>query len=77
MIDIRGNQQCFANAGVYTLTSGYWVDTKYLCPGNNQGRTKYLNGTVNTWSVWRGPESNWNTCYAFAYEVPAFAVQIA
>jgi hypothetical protein len=77
LIDTSGYQQCFANTGVYTLTSGYWVNTQYLCPGNNYGRTEYLNGTINTWSLWRGPELVYSTCYQFAYPVPAFAVQIS
>ena len=78
IIDTSGYQRCFANSGTWTLTSGYWVNIKYLCPGNNNGRTKYWTGSVNYWSVWRGPETNWNTCYAFSDPgVPAFAVQIS
>lgn len=77
LISSKGVQQCFANAGTYELSSGYWTQTQYLCPGNNNGRTKYYAGSANYWSVWRGPESNYDTCYEFNTPVPAFAVQIS
>lgn len=70
-----GTVQCFANAGIYTLSSGHW-DALYLCPGNNKGRTEYLNGNTNTWSLWRGPMADYNSCYSFVYSVRAFAVAI-
>lgn len=78
IIDTSGFQRCFAYSGTYALSSGYWTQIQYLCPGNNRGRTEYVNGSTNTWSVWRGAETNFDTCYSFGgTPVPAFAVQIA
>ena len=77
IISSSGLQRCFAWAGTYELSSGYWTQTQYLCPGNNRGRTKYVAGSYNYWSVWRGPESDFTTCYEFNTPVAAFAVQIA
>lgn len=78
IIDTSGYQRCFAYSGTYALSSGYWTQIQYLCPGNNRGRTEYVNGSTNTWSVWRGAETNFDTCYSFGgTPVPAFAVQIA
>jgi hypothetical protein len=77
IVDSSGNQLCFANSGTWTRADGYWANILYLCPGNNEGRTEWVNGSTNTWSVWRGPESDYNTCYSFGDPVPAFAVQIS
>lgn len=76
IISSAGNTECFANSGIYTLSSGNWP-AMYLCPGNNNGRTEYLNGNTNTWSLWRGPMADYNSCYSFGSDVRAFAVQIA
>lgn len=76
IIDTSGYQRCFANSGTWSLSSGYWSNILYLCPGNNRGRTEWVNGTTNTWSVWRGAEWNYDTCYSFGSGVPAWAVQI-
>lgn len=77
IIDSSGYTRCFANSGTWTLADSYWTNITTLCPGNNRGRTEWLNGVTNTWSVWRGPESNYNYCYSFSSPVPAFAVQIS
>jgi hypothetical protein len=76
IIDSSGFTRCFANSGTATLSSGYWTNITTLCPGANTGRTEYVNGSTNTWSVWRGPVSPYSTCYSFGSPVPAFAVQI-
>ncbi|WP_139368797.1 type IV pilin N-terminal domain-containing protein [Agreia bicolorata] len=77
IIDTDGYTRCFANSGSLALDSGYWSNIILLCPGNNEGRTEWVDGSTNTWSLWRGPEADYNTCYSFDYGVPAFAVQIA
>ena len=76
IIDDSGYTRCFASSGVYMLSSSYWSNIQTLCPGNNRGRTEYVNGSTNTWSVWRDPTGDYTSCYSFAYPVPAFAVQI-
>lgn len=71
-----GRVICFANAGEAYTSPGIW-GIRYLCPGNNQGRTLYQSGTgSNFWSLWRGSESNYDTCYDFGGLVTAKGVQI-
>lgn len=51
---------CFANSGTYTYTM---TDSRFLCPGNNTGRTFYWDPGTSAYytSPWRGPSSAcWN-----------------
>ena len=71
MIDDEGRTYCFAYAG--TISRGGtapWLDIRYLCPGNNQGRVYYKRSIASGdnnfyYSTWRGKETNFNTCYDF------------
>ncbi|MCU6482714.1 hypothetical protein QO003_002063 [Arthrobacter silviterrae] len=72
----NGTTYCFANAGELYASPGVW-GVRYLCPGNNVGRTLYQDGVgVNMWSLWRGPMANYNTCYDFGGPVAGKGLQI-